>query len=473
DLYPFSDDGPATRAFLSRVFEILWQYVDQQQDRSSKILDFHMPDKLMQMLDLDLPEDPLDLGQLFKDCSDALKFQVRTGEPELFGQVSYMAMRTDYRWLILTISRIINKNLLIKLIIIENKPMVYNRNFPSVPAVLAGGSVSNLYAVMAARHKKFPDYKTMGLKALPQLVMYTSEDVSSLCPSDPDTFVAFLKLSRGKMIVEELEKEIVASKARGHVPFFVNCTAGSTVIGAFDPIHPIADICEKHGLWLHIDSAWGGGCLLSRKHRHLMSGIERSDSVTWNPHKLMGTHLQCSTIHLKEDGLLLSCNQMCAEYLFQQDKHYDVSYDTGDKVPQCGRHNDIFKLWLMWRAKGTSGFERQIDHLFDMSNYLVKKIKERPDMFYLLLEPELVNVCFWYIPERLRNTPHSKQKEEQLGVVTAQLKARMMNTGTLMITYQPIWDKPNFFRNIVSNAGVRPEDIDFLVQEMDRLGHDL
>ncbi|EEC20542.1 group II PLP decarboxylase, putative [Ixodes scapularis] len=78
DLYPFSDDGPATRAFLSRVFEILWQYVDQQQDRSSKILDFHMPDKLMQMLDLDLPEDPLDLGQLFKDCSDALKFQVRT-----------------------------------------------------------------------------------------------------------------------------------------------------------------------------------------------------------------------------------------------------------------------------------------------------------------------------------------------------------------------------------------------------------
>ncbi|KAG0427665.1 hypothetical protein HPB47_025294, partial [Ixodes persulcatus] len=236
-----------------------------------------------------------------------------------------------------------------------------------------------------------------------------------------DNVVSIPVDSRGKMIVEELEKEIVASKARGHVPFFVNCTAGSTVIGAFDPIHPIADICEKHGLWLHIDSAWGGGCLLSRKHRHLMSGIERSDSVTWNPHKLMGTHLQCSTIHLKEDGLLLSCNQMCAEYLFQQDKHYDVSYDTGDKVPQCGRHNDIFKLWLMWRAKGTSGFERQIDHLFDMSNYLVKKIKERPDMFYLLLEPELVNVCFWYIPERLRNTPHSKQKEEQLGVMLQEL----------------------------------------------------
>lgn len=58
---------------------------------------------------------------------------------------------------------------------------------------------------------------------------------------------------------------------------------------------------------------------------------------------------------------------MCAEYLFQQDKHYDVSFDTGDKVPQCGRRNDIFKLWLMWRAKGTDGFEQHIDHLFEMS----------------------------------------------------------------------------------------------------------
>ena len=49
-------------------------------------------------------------------------------------------------------------------------------------------------------------------------------------------------------------------------------------------------------------------------------------------------------------GLLISCNQMSADYLFQRDKHYDVSYDTGDKVIQCGRHNDIFKFWLMWRA---------------------------------------------------------------------------------------------------------------------------
>ena len=55
------------------------------------------------------------------------------------------------------------------------------------------------------------------------------------------------------MIPEELEKLIIRHKKEGHLPFFVNCTTGTTVYGAFDPIEPIADICEKYGIWLHID----------------------------------------------------------------------------------------------------------------------------------------------------------------------------------------------------------------------------
>ena len=60
-------------------------------------------------------------------------------------------------------------------------------------------------------------------------------------------------IHRGRMIPEELEKLIIRHKKEGHLPFFVNCTTGTTVYGAFDPIEPIADICEKYGIWLHID----------------------------------------------------------------------------------------------------------------------------------------------------------------------------------------------------------------------------
>jgi glutamate decarboxylase len=67
---------------------------------------------------------------------------------------------------------------------------------------------------------------------------------------------------------------------------------------------------------------------------------------------------------------------MSADYLFQQDKPYDVSFDTGDKAIQCGRHNDVFKLWLMWRSKGTSGFEKQINRLMDLARYFTARLKE-------------------------------------------------------------------------------------------------
>lgn len=108
---------------------------------------------------------------------------------------------------------------------------------------------------------------------------------------------------------------------------------------------------------------------------------------------------------------------MSAEYLFMTDKQYDISYDTGDKVIQCGRHNDIFKLWLQWRSKGTEGFERQQDRLMGLAEYQVKRIKEQSDRFHLILEPECVNVSFWYIPKRLRGIPHNDKKEQELGKV--------------------------------------------------------
>lgn len=109
---------------------------------------------------------------------------------------------------------------------------------------------------------------------------------------------------------------------------------------------------------------------------------------------------------------------MSAEYLFMTDKLYDISYDTGDKVIQCGRHNDIFKLWLQWRSKGDSGFEAHIDRLMDLTAYEVKRIKEQSDKFHLIMEPECVNVSFWYIPKRLRGVPHTPEKEKELAKVS-------------------------------------------------------
>ncbi|KAG5676946.1 hypothetical protein PVAND_006740 [Polypedilum vanderplanki] len=490
DLLPHIDTAqPETREFLQCVINILLDYVNACNNRNEKILEFHHPEDMKKLLDLDINDNPAPLQQLIVDCATTLKYQVKTGHPHFFNQLScgldIISMAGE--WLTATANtNMFTYEIAPVFILMENVVLSKMRDiigYSGGDSILApGGSISNLYAFLAARHKMFPGYKEHGPRGLPgDLCMFTSDQshysvksCASVCGLGTENCVMVPSDEHGKMIASELERLILERKARGQIPFFVSATAGTTVLGAFDPLNEIADICEKYNCWFHVDAAWGGGLLLSKKYRHpRLSGIERSHSVTWNPHKLMGALLQCSSIHFREDGLLLSCNQMSAEYLFMTDKLYDIQYDTGDKVIQCGRHNDIFKLWLQWRAKGDVGFEAHMDRLMELTQYEVKRIKEQSDKFHLILEPELVNVSFWYIPKRLRGIPHSSDKEKELGKICPIIKARMMQAGTLMVGYQPDDRRPNFFRSIISSAAVTEKDVDFMLEEIDRLGQDL
>lgn len=90
-----------------------------------------------------------------------------------------------------------------------------------------------------------------------------------------DNVFKILTDDRGKIQLQDLEKKIQQALSEGAVPFMVSATAGTTVLGAFDPLEGIADLCEKYKMWMHVDAAWGGGALMSKKYRHLLKGIER------------------------------------------------------------------------------------------------------------------------------------------------------------------------------------------------------
>ncbi|XP_052075938.1 glutamate decarboxylase 2-like [Mytilus californianus] len=260
--------------------------------------------------------------------------------------------------------------------------------------------------------------------------------------------------SNGKMKVDVLRSKIKHSIANQQTPLMVNATCGTTILGAFDPLEKNADVCEEFGMWLHVDVT----C--------------QADSMTWNPHKMMGTPLQCSAILLKEKiiiGVLLDVNQTGATYLYHKDKHYDTSFDTGDKSLQCGRHNDVFKLWLMWRSKGDNGFKDQIDSCFTLSKYLVSEIKKRPRFQLVLEEIQGPNICFWYIPSGIVITDEHDEGKTHLNKVAPSLKALMMEKGTIMVTYQPLGDLPNFFRIAISNPEIQKEDLDFVLNEIEEL----
>lgn len=98
----------------------------------------------------------------------------------------------------------------------------------------------------------------------------------------------------GRMIPEKLEEAIKIAISEGKSPFLVHCTAGTTVMGGFDPLRQIRTVCDKYKLWLHVDGAWGGTVIFSERHKHLVDGIELADSFNLNPQKGVGVPMMCS-----------------------------------------------------------------------------------------------------------------------------------------------------------------------------------
>jgi len=82
----------------------------------------------------------------------------------------------------------------------------------------------------------------------------------------------------------------------------------------------------------------------------------------------------------------MRANQMSAGYLFQPDKHYEISLDTGDKTIQCGRHIDILKLWLGWKARGNQGYAEHVDDLLEKANFFYENICQRQPYFETIMK---------------------------------------------------------------------------------------
>ncbi|CAL1538573.1 unnamed protein product [Lymnaea stagnalis] len=343
-----------------------------------------------------------------------------------------------------------------------------------------GGSLSNMYAMNLARYRMFPNVKLTGVSGLPALCVMTSEKGhysvkkgAAFLGIGMNNVIAVKTDVKGRMIPEELTRAIEGVKSLGYVPFIVNATAGTTVFGAYDPLSDIADICETYGLWMHVDASWGGSVLLSDKLRDKVNGIGRADSVTWNPHKMMGVPFQAAGFFTRHKDILSECHSAKAKYLFQQDKFYDVSFDTGDKSIQCGRKVDALKLWIMWKAKGSNQFAADIENIFNCANYLAQKLAKTEGFRLVVKEPECTNVCFWYIPPSLRTLDETAEWWDNLSKVAPLIKQRMTEQGTLLIGYQPDGDLVNFFRMVVVNHKVTEQEMDFVISEIERLGKDI
>ncbi|XP_044746900.1 cysteine sulfinic acid decarboxylase-like [Coccinella septempunctata] len=469
--------------FLRDVIKILFENVVFT-TRSDKVVLWQMPESLKEKFDFSLGQSGESHEKLLSLLKQTIKYSVKTGHPyfinQLFsgldpyglaGQWLTDALNASvYTYEVAPVFTLMEEAL-IKEVCSMIGPLWQDGIF------CPGGSTANGMAINLARFSRFPSVKNKGCTNLPPLKIFTSEE----CHYSISKFSSFLGIGDenvvpidtdeiGQMRVSSLMKRIEEVEEQGCVPFAVIATLGTTVRGAFDPINEIADICKKHNMWLHIDAAWGGGLIFSQKHRSKLNGIERANSIVINPHKLLAVPQQCSLLLVRNKDILHACHSKEAEYLFQKDKYYDRKYDPGDKYLQCGRKCDVFKFWLMWKAKGSSGFANHVDSLMDIAEYLEKQVEHRTD-FMMVSKRQYMNVCFWYLPKFLRGKSNIMDYSTQLHKVAPQIKAIMVTHGSVMMNYQPLKELPNFFRFVSQNSGLTQKDVDYILDHISEIGN--
>ncbi|CAL7948600.1 unnamed protein product [Xylocopa violacea] len=473
------------KEFLQQVIAILMDSTFESVSRENPVLRWREPEHLQDIIKFKLQDQPQAQDSLLKAAAQIIKYSVKTGHPyfmnQLFsgldpyglaGQWLTDALNSSvYTYEVAPVLTLMEKTVITKLL-----SMFYKEdNGSSIGDGLfcPGGSFANGTAINLARFSY--RRKSKSGKKIPSsnLVLFASEDAhysilkwGNVC----DVEVVLVKTDKyGRMDVSDLKIKILEEQKRGNYPFAVAATAGTTVLGAFDPLIEIADICQEFDMWLHVDAAWGGGLIFSKKHSGLLRGIQRADSILFNPHKLLAVPQQCSVLLTKHDTILKEAHSIHVPYLFQKDKFYPKDLDLGNKYLQCGRRPDVLKFWFMWQAKGTSGFEKHVDHLMTLSVLFKEEIKKR-EGFKLVTDSCFINVCFWFIPPSLRDQNSVCNYTKRLNEVAPRLKEKMTKRGSLMINYQPLHEKPNFFRFVIQNSGVDKQDILYVFDELENLG---
>jgi sulfinoalanine decarboxylase len=266
-----------------------------------------------------------------------------------------------------------------------------NGTFPT------GGSMSNYMALVMGRDAKDSTCRLNGMSK--PLIIYTSKE-SHYSNAKNASFagigknnIRYIKAdSKGRMLPNKLEKQILKDIKNGGIPTYVNATAGTTVLGAFDPIDKIANITEKYNIWLHVDGAYCGSVIFSEKYKHLVKGVERSNSFSYNAHKMLGTPLTCSIILVNDKKHLHDSFSNDADYLYQTDGD---DFNLGKTSFQCGRRNDALKFWTLWKSIGTNGLKQIVEQQFYLADVALAYIRSNPE-YTLYSYDDSISVCFNY-----------------------------------------------------------------------------
>jgi glutamate/tyrosine decarboxylase-like PLP-dependent enzyme len=335
--------------------------------------------------------------------------------------------------------------------------------------IMSGGAMANFVGLKCARDEQLGvEVRERGVREHGPVALYASEEAHVVIRRAADMLglgsgaVRAIAIDeRQRMRVDELEAAIERDRAAGVRPLAVCATAGTTTTGSIDPLPEIADAARRHGLWLHVDAAYGGAVVLSDELGGLLDGVQRADSLAVDPHKWLYTSQSAGCVLMRDFGALSRSFHSDASYIWldEAERH---GVDFAMHGPQFSRGFAALKVWVSLLAHGRAAYGRRIAHDVALIRYLGELVEEHPD-FELMCEPRLSICCFRYRPAGWNGS------EEQLDRVNERLLTAIMADGRVYCSNAVI-DGRFGLRACIVNFRTEAADVERLLAVAAELG---
>ncbi len=340
--------------------------------------------------------------------------------------------------------------------------------------VTSGGTLANLTGLLAARNVTLELSWLTGIGGTtkaPVLVAHADAHYSvtrsaGILGLGTNQIISAALDDRRRMDANQLDELLCELRSNGTPIVAVSAAACATPIGAFDPISDIADVCQRHDVWLHIDAAHGGALAFSDKHRHLLTGIERADTVVCDAHKMMFMPALCALLFYRNREHRLAPFHQEAPYLFDPLVPELAEYDSGVANLECTKRAAAFGVWGVWSLLGPQIFADMVDVTIDTARHFYEMLEEAID-FEALHVPQCNIVAFRYLPASVREMAPEKVDEFQL-----RLRRRVIESGEFYLVQSRIDGRP-VLRTTIMNPLTTPDDLRQLMDCLRRQGSEL
>ncbi len=350
--------------------------------------------------------------------------------------------------------------------------------------ILSGGSMANFTGLKLARDARGGlEVRKTGVRGQAPMAVYVSEEIHGSVVRAADMLGIGTDMVRKigtdeslRMRVDLLERAIGEDVLQGVRPIAVVACAGSVGTGAVDPFEAIADVCARHGAWLHVDAAYGGGAAFcdpeggegeSALHASLR-GIARADSIAFDPHKWLYTPISGGCLLVRDMAALASSFGIGASYIYQDKERTGRGPDYAFLGPQFTRAFSAFKIWFSLLAHGTKAYSRRIAHDAALARYLGELVQSRED-FELAAPVGMSICCFRYAPN---DVPVGEDREGWLDRLNAKLVTELQLEGRAYCSNAVI--RGRFaLRACIINFRTEAKDVELLIERAAELGSKL